>query len=935
MTSFQKCLWRLLPAAALYFIAALPGWSQNCVQPVKLETVTVPYQLSAVNGAFTVQDPNNCGWIISAKPSWISSISPTSGHGNQLVNFTVAPPSQSGPRADMVVIGNQFETVFQQAAAPGPFCAQQRPVGPSPINAAAGGGRYEFTVGGGNQCSWGVTSTASWISGITLRAFSPDGSILSGAAVDFTVGPLTTAPILTGSVGRAAVILAANLPVTIYQAPDCTYTVSRIWEPDTAAHCAFVTACSIANVVVAPNPSTCSWNATKPADSFGPALNTTHTGYGYLPLHVNNYSTTSVATTVHLTGSKWTFDDRVTMAGFPCDSSTIRLLPPSGAISSLGGTATIGVTAPQGCAWNVSKPGWLSIQSNPGTGSGNLVVSAPATSASRSDAVTIAGLPVTVAQNGPQACTSSTVSPASVTLPAAGGSQTVTVSVTPAGCVWSATGAPGFNVTTGSGTATITTALANPSSHPRTGTPIIAGKNVPVTQQGLACNLQMTTPAQIPPAGGTVSIQIIATPSDCTWSATSSGTWFHIGPVNGMGSGQISVIANGPNYGRYAFAGSVSIGSLTVAVSQAGHPPPPFPHTIDYDRDGHADPMVFRPSNGSWYLKPSSGMCPANFTHISSIPGQQTCMRQFGLPGDIPIAADFDGDGLKDLGVWRQSQSTFFLETSSGACPANWVSTQNIDRIPMCTRQLAAGSVTPVAGDFDGDGRADLAFFRASDGRWIVWPSSGAIFGEFNEALSGTPAFMRQFGIPGDLPAPGDYDHDGITDVAVYRPSNPGVMILLPSSDVCPAHWSPVDPTPDFRRVCIRVTGTSEDVPVPADFDADGITDMALFRDAGQVWTVYPSGSVGPGIYANPGITGEGQPFASRQWGLPGDIAVPQDFDGDLKADLTVFRPAEGNWYVFPSSGVCPVRIPRAGSTPDGWAVCVVQWGLPGDIPMR
>ncbi len=41
------------------------------------------------------------------------------------------------------------------------------------------------------------------------------------------------------------------------------------------------------------------------------------------------------------------------------------------------------------------------------------------------------------------------------------------------------------------------------------------------------------------------------------------------------------------------------------------------------------------------------------------------------------------------------------------------------------------------------------------------------------------------WGAPGDVPVPGDYDGDGFTDVAVYRPST-GVWFVPNSS---PIHW--------------------------------------------------------------------------------------------------------------------------------------------------
>ena len=52
-------------------------------------------------------------------------------------------------------------------------------------------------------------------------------------------------------------------------------------------------------------------------------------------------------------------------------------------------------------------------------------------------------------------------------------------------------------------------------------------------------------------------------------------------------------------------------------------------------------------------------------------------------------------------------------------------------------------------------------------------------------------------------------------------------------------------------------------------------------------------------------------------WGTPGDVPSSGDFDGDAKADLVVFRPSTGIWYVQRSAG---------GTT-------TLNWGASGDYP--
>jgi Calx-beta domain/FG-GAP-like repeat len=251
---------------------------------------------------------------------------------------------------------------------------------------------------------------------------------------------------------------------------------------------------------------------------------------------------------------------------------------------------------------------------------------------------------------------------------------------------------------------------------------------------------------------------------------------------------------------------------------------------------------------------------------------------------------DFDGDGKTDVAVFRPAGGNwFYLQSSNSAFQAV---------------QFGASGDRIVPGDYDGDGKADIAVFRPSTGGWYMLRSSDSAF----SAVS--------FGISEDKPVAGDFDNDSKTDVAVFRPST-GAWYILRSSDNA------------FSAVQF---GISEDKPVPADYDGDGQTDIAVFRPSTGGWYRLDS-SNNQFVAVNFGVSedkpvaadydGDGRAdiavfrpssgvwyllqstagFSGVQWGIGTDLPAPGDYDGDGKSDIAVFRATDGNWYLNQSTG--------------------------------
>ena len=294
-----------------------------------------------------------------------------------------------------------------------------------------------------------------------------------------------------------------------------------------------------------------------------------------------------------------------------------------------------------------------------------------------------------------------------------------------------------------------------------------------------------------------------------------------------------------------------SDGAFAIARLLLDKPSAPF----DYDGDGKSDYSVYRPADATWHLAYSGD----GTYHV----------RPFGFPGQIWIVpADYDGDGITDIADIRCC-SDFDL----GQLGA-WVIWNSFTNTTSGRERYFEGNERAVPADYDGDGKADMAYWNSSNGIWQIFLSESGW--ERNQ----------QWGLPGDKPVPADFDGDGRSELVVWRPSEGRWYVL----NIVDGGFGHLD------------WGLPGDIPIAGDFSGDGRADFGVYRPSDNTWHRLHTDDFS---------------IAARQWGLPGDIPTPGDYDGDGRLDLAVYRPSENRWYAL---------------THDG-QILSQQFGLDGDIP--
>jgi hypothetical protein len=123
--------------------------------------------------------------------------------------------------------------------------------------------------------------------------------------------------------------------------------------------------------------------------------------------------------------------------------------------------------------------------------------------------------------------------------------------------------------------------------------------------------------------------------------------------------------------------------------------------------------------------------------------------------GDMPLAVDWDGDGRQELCILSPGGSWFIDLNHNG------VFDTGVD-LQLGPYLRDAGD-TPLAIDWDGDGRQELCIFRA-DGTWLIDLDHDGIFDPSTDLRLGP--FRRQVG---DVPLAIDWAGDGKQELCVFR----------------------------------------------------------------------------------------------------------------------------------------------------------------------
>lgn len=264
------------------------------------------------------------------------------------------------------------------------------------------------------------------------------------------------------------------------------------------------------------------------------------------------------------------------------------------------------------------------------------------------------------------------------------------------------------------------------------------------------------------------------------------------------------------------------------------------------------------------YMATTGYNTPANQTvtiqknKLSSINGEYVLTA--GDMGYVPLAGDYDGDRKADPGVYRPSGGLW-----------QWRMSYNVYAWLKYSGSFGQHSLMPLTADFDGDRKADLGLYNLTNG---VWRARLSASGYSENVMYGT------LGGAGWIAVPADFDGDRKADPAIYSPTT--------------GSWKARLSTQGYATVELGgLLGGTGYKAAAGDLDGDGLGDLFVCNMSNGSCKVMLSS-----------MRYVAKDLGAGYLGQAGGVLLLADYDGDGLAD-----PA----FCDPATGTLKMRLSSAG----------------------
>ncbi len=398
------------------------------------------------------------------------------------------------------------------------------------------------------------------------------------------------------------------------------------------------------------------------------------------------------------------------------------------------------------------------------------------------------------------------------------------------------------------------------------------------------------------------------------------------GDFNADGRTDLAVGAYGysSNAGRtYLFYndGSIPTTAATADVTITGEASSLFGYTLasgDFNADGRTDlavgAYIYSSNAGRAYLFYNDGSIPTTAaTADVTITGEASSFFGYAF-----AVGDFNADGRTDLAVGASGYSSstgraYVFYSQNGQANTNQTITGG------ATSNYFGAAL--AAGDFNADGRTDLAVgaygYSSNAGRTYLFYNDGSI--PTTAATADVTITGEAFSSFGSSLIAGDFNADGRTDLAV------GAYGYSSSTGRAYLFWSDGSIPTTAATADVTITGEASSSfgssLIAGDFNADGRTDLAVgaygySSTTGRAYLFWSDGSI-PTTAATADVTITGEASSSF-----GSSLIAGDFNADGRTDLAVgaygYSSGTGRAYLFYNDGSIPTTAATADVTITG-----------------